>query len=694
MRRSCSAPAVVCAWLAGALLSQGQTLILTDFEGPWRPVSNNPRGAGELPQGWSDNSNWANLSVRHERLLDEGSSYLRTTVSSLETGWGQLQHSLPRVSEQAYYRLRVRVRSEDLLGATFGIRRGGAPYNYLWQVRTAPGPNWRYFTFYARLSPADYDVAFYVALSGAGSYDLSAFHLEKLSEQELLDEFSRNAAGLPKNLFRNTRFPLGLPAGWMLDRDSSDTDAVTLDVEDKALRIQGAKRWQITTEPFAVPKPRTPYTASFRARGTASGRLQVISDGAVLATRNYQGTPDGERLSITFNSPVLVRAQALRLEGTGELVVEDFQLEEGTSATEFSPPACELHLSTASPLRLGFDDEPLSVTYSTLGGEVCASVRLKAETLAGDSIDLPVESSSGEADLPAAYGAYRVEGWVENASGERVSPYQEITVYRLRRPRYWMEDAPASPFGIHTNSTTRHILMAKAIGLNWTRLHDAGLQYIGWYHLERKPGEWTFYDDDIRRYRQYGMKVLGLLSTAPEWASHFDRPRNGYFDRFYQPRDLGQFANYVRTVTERYRDLIDTWDVWNEPWNAGWWAVRYDDDAKRYVTSEQPHSDFARLHRVAWDTAKSVAPSLTILGINSTTGSTGSDWTRGVVAAGGLDTSDVLCYHQYTTEPLGFARDAAERGWRDAVEPAMTGGGLDRPAWMTEGSPVYGLSGP
>ena len=36
-----------------------------------------------------------------------------------------------------------------------------------------------------------------------------------------------------------------------------------------------------------------------------------------------------------------------------------------------------------------------------------------------------------------------------------------------------------------SKAAVRHgIALAKAIGANWTRLHDAGTEYIGWAHLE------------------------------------------------------------------------------------------------------------------------------------------------------------------------------------------------------------------
>ncbi len=151
-------------------------------------------------------------------------------------------------------------------------------------------------------------------------------------------------------------------------------------------------------------------------------------------------------------------------------------------------------------------------------------------------------------------------------------------VYRLPRPKYWGQDAPNSAFGVHTTSTTRHCVMLKAIGVNWTRLHDAGLDYIGWYHLEPRKGQWEFRDEPIHRYRKQHVMILGELGTAPPWASHHPGyDVNGYFDRFYQPRDLDNYGNYVRAVAllapeeshEEYRLPAGALDLFGNPLAEG-----------------------------------------------------------------------------------------------------------------------------
>jgi len=54
-------------------------------------------------------------------------------------------------------------------------------------------------------------------------------------------------------------------------------------------------------------------------------------------------------------------------------------------------------------------------------------------------------------------------------------------------------------------------MMAKAVGVNWVRLHDAGTEYIGWSFLEPEKGKWQFRDADLRRYRDHNLKTWSTL---------------------------------------------------------------------------------------------------------------------------------------------------------------------------------------
>ena len=55
--------------------------------------------------------------------------------------------------------------------------------------------------------------------TGGGDTDIASVELASLGKEELAATVPRPDAAV-KNFFRNSRFPLGLPCGWNLDRDS------------------------------------------------------------------------------------------------------------------------------------------------------------------------------------------------------------------------------------------------------------------------------------------------------------------------------------------------------------------------------------------------------------------------------------------------------------------------------------------
>ena len=197
--------------------------------------------------------------------------------------------------------------------------------------------------------------------------------------------------------------------------------------------------------------------------------------------------------------------------------------------------------------------------------------------------------------------------------------------------------------------------------------------------------------------------ILGELGTSPAWASNLSKigRHDAYYDQFYQPNKLSDFANYARTVGQHYRDQITHWDVWNEPWNHPWWAVAYNKQLSgeaAYQTSEHAQSDYAALSKTAFTTMKSVDQSEQVGGIASTTGSPaayafgGTEWARGVMDAGGLNTSDMATYHCYFSGSSLYPGDPVESGLHTALGPLMDSAGkVPRPIWMTEGSSIVGM---
>jgi len=715
------------ALLAGP--AAAATVIDTDFGSADREALSDgqrlDRVTGVLPAGWSDNSSWARVWVDYRRLEEAGRAFLRVNVTKVEYGNCQLVHALPRIEGESFFRLVLIARSSTRASAELGVRLAGAPYSFLWSTAQTFGADWQELSFEFRLEREERDVGFFVVLGTPGVLDIAHLRLDCLAREAYIAELEARHRGGPRNLLRVSRFPLGMQSGWSLSRDSSDGDDVLVEPDASSpgpsgapsLRLVSTAGTSLQVGPFAVPLAFAEHVASIHAKGQWKGRLAVVCDGRWLAQRELGAGADWRRIELPFKPVLMARAYSLRIEGSGDLRLDAFQVEPGRTAGPYSSQM-PFEVSLACPgeagcARVQFEDERPELDWCVTGPDAPGAVLAgRVVNVYGDEVPLaPRPLGKGflrrgklryDAFAKRPRGAFRVEAWVECPRGTRASAPNELVVLRLRRPRYWMRLAPESPFGVHTNSTRRHVLMAKAVGANWTRLHDAGTEYIGWYHLEKRPGQWSFRDREIRRYGELGMKVLGLLSTAPPWASRFERPHNGYFDQYYQPKRLEDYANYVRTVVARYRGEIDTWDVWNEPWIHAWWPVRFDEtkkDREGYVTSERPQADFAALVRTAREAAKAAEPSSKILGVNSTTSPPGTgnfggdEWTKGFLEAGGLEHSDAVCYHDYIGggPKLCCPGDAVETGFRRAMGPIIEKlGRIPLPVWMTEGSSTPG----
>lgn len=729
------------AWCAG------ESLVDTDFgkAEAYRPVEVfDKRGEsvamGRLPDGWRDNSSWAQVKVHYDRVEEQGRAFMRIDVKQLISGRVQMNHALNDLGDTPYYRLRFTLRNPGGESVEIGIRMSGSPYSWLWQKAAFFTPDWQEYSYDFQMAKPRQNVSLFIVACGPGAVDIANVQLINDTKEGMarrLNEEYRQAhpEPLPLNRFRLSRMPLGLQNGWSVRRNMELGRDVEIVSDPKIVGPGGAPSLHVRvihprepltlyTAPMGWVDCLAPHVASFYVRGKITGTVEATA-GHQADTSKRIDLDTGEkweRFALGFKPRVGAVNRALRFNVRGDFHLDAFQVEEGPEPTAYrSATPCEVALalpeSDASVARVQFEDEPSKVRYC-VSGSPGPDARLKARltNVYGKASDLePVRLEncsvqSGVIDFDAfgrrPYGSFRIEAWVEAPRGKRLSGHNEIVLHRLRRPRYENRDAPESPFGIHTLPIRRHLLMAKAAGFNWVRLHDSGLEFIGWYFLEREKGKWTFFDEDIQRYRLGHLKILGEFGTAPEWASYFSHTtepcKDGYRKRWFAPTDPEAFGNYCRVVAERYKGVIDDWCMWNEPWAADFFAFDYEPSKTKkprgFTQPDTAPAYHAELTRQAHVNARAVNPEARIAGVCTTVAesldSRAVKWTRGIVEAGGLEWCDAYDYHHYLDAPIGHTGDVIEVTVRYAFAPVVEKqGAIDKPLWMTEGQSVRHVIG-
>lgn len=686
--------------------------------------------AGTLPAGWTDNTSPDAAATYEPVKLD------RSTATRLTPVRGQFQLStpLPRDAAQSdsFYRLVVTGRSVSRGVLQLALRPAdGSPRKLTWSARRelleVPSDVSAVFQLPKQPTP----LSLLLTLPTDDSVDLAHVKLVEITRAELVAQMKKDfpKGGTAQNLLRVSRFPNGVESGGAIGRERSDEQYEIGGDPDvigpsgsPALGLKCEQPLRFLLPPVAIPWTFAKHTASVYVRGHGSGSLGVLGDGSPVASQPFSvDSDDWQRVTLTFDPVLLARQHQLVLDTTGTIRADAFQLEPGKKATEYvQRPEVSLSLpnTDASVARIQFDDDPAVVNFTVTRGDNNV-LNARVVNIYGDQRRLPdvslVRDQISRGSLPyevfdgKSYGVFRIEAWLEDTNGRTVSPVNEIVVTRVPRARAWDQDAPDSMFGAHLGPTHRQMVLAKAVGINWARLHDAGVDAVGWSFVEPTQGQWTWRDDNIKRYRDHHLSLLGTLQQSPGWASGLGRVADGYWDRYLEPVDTAAWDNYVRTITTRYKDSIHAWDVWNEPWLRFW--SKWDPEKKEIVRSPTAAADYARLEQSTYAAAKSVDPSLTILGLNTTGGGHGSKWTRQVADAGGLAPCDAYSYHSYANETAGFPGDVADRHFHDAFNPLLTQphtttepttapttsplatsnsqpatGSLDKPIWMTEGS--------
>jgi len=718
----------------GTVAIAEEVLTNLDFGKAGKEFHVNNKGSfnGFLPEGVQpDFMGWTSSSVSSEKLTEDQRSFLRINVTKFDN---TVQFAIVDMrgkikSGDSFLKCEILFRSASPITAQ--LRQVSAPYRSFSMNAISPkaAEFWTEGVSYVKLSgiPNNADILLYLQLK-AGVTDIARVKLSKVTQEELQSAILRPGKDTV-NFLRNSRFPLGLQTGWSVDR-MFETGAVETDETSPGPSGFPSLKFRVDkmpspygspipvalySEPFQTSDPTVPNHVMFAYKAKGAWNANVLDDqGQTLMSMKLAASNVWSTAKLDYNALPLARSFTIKFAGCGEIWIDAVRAWAGNDAPTYVPQnECEVALalpkSEVSPARIQFADEAARIDYCVTGALGGYILKTKAVNINGQERTLPDITLNGsltgatvrleKGTIPfdvfpeTPYGQFRIEAWVER-DGKRVSPFNELVVTRLRRPVYWNEDAPNSPFGCHFTASPITIPMMKAAGVNWVRLHDAGTSYIGWHSLEQEKGKWSFNDDCIQRYRGWKIKILGVLQTTPVWASTFKNSGksdyNSYWDRYWMPMDWDDWSNYVKNVCSRYKGVIDGYYVWNEPLGAGGFHIHaYNALQKTYFTHswEQVAAEQAKLCELAATAAKKVDPGIKISGANILQGGPeGRKWNQMLVDAGCYKLCDFADYHDYAVQAgTSNPGDKTAQNYQEKLAPLLRSG-FKKTIHMSEGN--------
>jgi hypothetical protein len=268
------------------------------------------------------------------------------------------------------------------------------------------------------------------------------------------------------------------------------------------------------------------------------------------------------------------------------------------------------------------------------------------------------------ATIPPARGCFKVVleagpdaqhlGWVEDLGSFAVVPPQLQTRARLA----------ISFFGGHMDAINLdwHLRQARRLGVQWARCHDM-MQWTWWDRLQPNgPNDWRWADDYQKQVDALGFGTSGEFLWVPKWAQN-PNARPGVNPATYPPADLAAFGRYVYETVSHYKGSIHVWEMWNEPFYAGFFSG----------SPEQ----YAEMLKVAYRQAKRADPTCIVMG-GGGVNMQSMGWIAAMVKAAGGDCMDAFSIHYLSPDSA-----EADMVWLHSQLAAI---GFKGPVWNSEES--------
>jgi hypothetical protein len=272
--------------------------------------------------------------------------------------------------------------------------------------------------------------------------------------------------------------------------------------------------------------------------------------------------------------------------------------------------------------------------------------------------------SDGSATLPSRIrleqlpvGWYRIE-----FLDEQRSPLQWTTAAVLQKLRAPVpQDSPVCVDSAtawfarnRPDDQARFDSLAALAGVNWIR------DRLTWQELEPKSGQFikaaTTYDSSAAIQASYGLKVLQVFHSTPDWA--WDTELDGEHPSGRFARDLRDVYRFCEAMAERFKGRVLAWEPWNE--------------ANISTFGGHTVDEMCSFQKAAYLGFKAGDPSVTVCWNVYTTAPTPRH-TQGL-----LDNEEWSYFDTYNIHTYDWAHDY-ERLWAPARQAAC-----GKPIWVTE----------
>ncbi|MCC5846514.1 MAG: hypothetical protein JJU29_00350 [Verrucomicrobia bacterium] len=653
--------------------------VVVSVQGEYVPVDS-PRESitGGLPQGWEEDSAWADVDVNYRaQTLNpfEGDHSLRVEVGEIRSGIVQVRVPNIRIQPSHLIRMRIPVRSEDNISATLSLRQREAPYTNYWHANLTARPEWGVVEMLASVREADPNATLMFSFESPGTFELSDFEIEYLTPDQALA--GQSFAG---NLLHTSTFPLGLTAPWAIGANGTTAEHLGADPEHPgpsglpALRMtphnyEGRPMMQITS-PF-IGKPGEAHTLSLWAKSEQPGMTLHLRMGPPREQlwrspwqKEVQLTTEWQRYEFTVllpPAPDMLYLARLTSHAAGTLWVDQIMVELGEQASDFETAGpVEIHAVPVNEWGLYFEDEPLSARI-VLHGETQNVARVEATVLDlyGETVTLPALSPDIQTfTLPEtnALGSFLVTLQAVDAQDQPLGNPTELLLHRVRKPRHWGRIAPDSPFGTHVAATPTATRMAKALGFNWNRMHYK----FNWDGIQRADGSWNFEgvdrriapntENDLLILTHFGGVPQRYSTRSPEWRG------NSWYHITAAPRmdAMDAFEDYARRLLEHAGDSLQAVETWNEPFLPGFFVA---DVVDGRPVRERPEV-LVELNRRARAAADAVGyTGLLMWNTGPHYGESEKGFDTAARDLGAIEGIDALSFHRYTNTRLAFPGD-------------------------------------